>query len=252
MRWMDLKKATIYKHPIATSFGICRPYYWPHGSTCNDTAIGFPTQKTTGPTGEHLQGQQPEEILANTQRTEQKGSPLLQIVLSSESLLSLRQLLKVSGTSQKFIIKSTVKCPHHSVQANQLLFLSTALRPLRVTLVLTDSCFSAHPSQPRHISGWLPWPIWLLQKQACMKNFYCLLPSLLLYEIGNPNSIMAPKQTLLVDSRGERKHFLPRHQAEYPQLLKQWAAALCAVLHLYMVVRKDLMQPWKTNSKSNA
>lgn len=156
MRWMDLKKASIYKHHIATSFGICCPCYWPHGSTCNDRAIGFPAQKTTGPTGEHLQGQQLEEVLANTQRTEQKGSPLLQIVLSSESLLSPCQLPKVSGTSQKFIIKSTVKCSHHSLRANQLLFLGTALRSLGVTLVLMDSCFSSHPSQPRRISGWLP------------------------------------------------------------------------------------------------
>lgn len=44
MRRMDLKKASIYKHHIATSFGICCPCYWPHGSTCNDRAIGFPAQ----------------------------------------------------------------------------------------------------------------------------------------------------------------------------------------------------------------
>lgn len=148
MRWIDLKKASIYKHHIATSFGLCRPCYWPHGSNCSDRAIVFPVQKTTGSTGEYLQGQQLEEVPANTQMTEHKGSLLLQIVLSSESFLSPCQLLKVSGTSQKVIIKSTAKCPHHSVRANQLLFLRCPQMllsdALGVTLVLTDSCFSSH------------------------------------------------------------------------------------------------------------
>lgn len=70
LRFINLKKASIYKRHIATSFGFAThalgprlKFFTPYNNNCNSKPVVFPAEGKKRLTGEHLQSEEVWEML---------------------------------------------------------------------------------------------------------------------------------------------------------------------------------------------